>query len=263
LRLVEGARAVVRHRGVLATLVRRDLKVRYASSLLGWLWSVLDPLSMALVYWFVFTKIFQRGDIGLEPYIVFLISGLFAWQWFTSTITEGSRAILSSARLMRTTNVPREIWIVRVVIAKAVEFFFTLPIIAAFVAIYGVTPNWRLVYLPLAVVLQALMLTGLLMILAPVTVLVRDVQRVIRIALRVGFYMTPIIYSIHSTRAEAVAGFLVVNPMTGILELYRSGLFAEELHYGAVAVSVGATVVFLLLGSFTFNRLAKAVLKEL
>lgn len=263
MRLVERFRAVIRRRGVLQTLIRRDLSVRYAGSILGYLWSILDPLAMAVVYWFVFTRIFERGDIGEEPYIVFLVAGLFPWQWFSTSVSEGVRAFTSEARLVRSTNLPREMWIVRVVLSKGVEFAFALPVLVFMAAINGVVPNWRLVFFPVAVILQALMLIGILMILAPVTTLVRDTQRLIRIVLRVGFYLTPIIYSIHSSRADAVRDFLLLNPMTGILELYRSGLFARELQGTAVLVSVGFTAVVLLVGSLVFSRLENAVLKEL
>jgi ABC-2 type transport system permease protein len=263
MRLVEGARAVVGRRSVLATLVRRDLKVRYASSVLGWVWSVLDPLMMALVYWFLFTQIIDRSDIGLTPYLVFLITGLFAWQWFAGTLSEGSRALLSAARLMRTTNVPREIWVARVVLSKGMEFVFTLPVLAAVVAVYGVVPNWRLVLFPVAMLVQALMLTGIVMILAPLTVLVRDVQRVVRIFLRVGFYMTPVIYSLESSRAAGVGDVIAFNPMAGVIELYRAGLFDEPLHATSLVVTGVATLVLLALGSLVFGRLERAVLKEL
>jgi ABC-2 type transport system permease protein len=263
MRLVEGSRALVRRREVLQTLVMRDLKVRYASSVLGYLWSVLDPLAMAAVYWFVFVKIFERGDVGQDPYIVFLVVGLFAWQWFSSTVSTGAKALLSESRLVRSTSLPRELWVVRVVLSKGVEFFFTLPVIVFFVALNTVVPTWRLVFFPLAIVLQGLMLTGIIMILAPVTALLRDTQRLVSIVLRVAFYLTPIIYSIHSERAEKVRDVLMLNPMTGVLELYRSGFFAEELHLGAVLVSVGATAVLLVVGSIVFARLESAVLKEL
>ena len=96
-----------------------------------------------------------------------------------------------------------------------------------------------------------------------ITALLRDTQRVVRIALRVAFYLTPVIYSIHSSRAEQVREVLTLNPMTGVLELYRSGLFSQELHVGAVLWSVAVTVVLLVVGSVVFSRLESAVLKEL
>jgi ABC-2 type transport system permease protein len=267
--LVGRASAVFARRRVIGTLVQRDLKVRYAGSLLGWAWSVIDPLAMAAVYWFVFTVIFESRRVGEQPYVLFLVAGLLPWQWFSSSLTETSRALTAEAKLIRSTNVPREIWVLRVVLSKGVEFVFSLPVLALFVVIYLVLPNvphpelnWRLVFLPLAVLMQAVLLTGIGLLLAPITALVSDVARLVRIVLRIGFYLTPVIYSVN-VAPRAVRHLLTLNPMTGVLELYRSGLFARELRLEAVAVGAVITLAIFLLGAWTFSRLESAVLKEI
>ncbi|MBN9175215.1 MAG: ABC transporter permease, partial [Microbacterium sp.] len=102
-------------------LSARDLRVRYTTSALGYLWSVLDPLVMSLIYWFVFTVVFHR-KAGEEPYIVFLISVLLAWVWFNSSVNDFTRAFNKDARLVRSTAIPRTIWVYRVVLSKGLEF---------------------------------------------------------------------------------------------------------------------------------------------
>ena len=87
---------------------------------------------MALIYLVVFTVIFQARRGGHQPYFLHLVTGLFLWQWFAQNMTETSRALLSEARLVRSANLPRELWVVRVVLAKGVEFVLTLPVIVAF-----------------------------------------------------------------------------------------------------------------------------------
>src|SRR5690349_14254002 len=184
--LVARADAPRDRRGVLNTLVVRDLRIRYAGSVLGYVWTVLDPLAMAMVYWFVFGIIFKARHVGQEPYILFLVIGLLPWQWFSQTVTDSSRAIVQEARLVRSTSLPREMWVLRVVLAKGVEYLFSIPVIAVFCLAYAGESqiNWRIIFFPLAILLQALLLTGIGLILAPVTALVRDTQRVVRIALR-------------------------------------------------------------------------------
>src|SRR6478609_7737111 len=103
------ARALWQHRRVLGLLIMRDLKVRYAGSILGYMWTILDPLLMTGVYWFVFTVVFTRGAVGEEPYILFLVLGLLSWQWFSGSVTDTSRALTSETRLVRSTRLPREI----------------------------------------------------------------------------------------------------------------------------------------------------------
>ena len=86
-------RGLMANRQVLRTLVERDLRVRYAGSVLGWVWTVLDPLLMALVYFVVFTLIFTARQAGHQPYFLHLVTGLFLWQWFAQNMSETSRAL--------------------------------------------------------------------------------------------------------------------------------------------------------------------------
>ena len=96
----------IRYRHALWLLTTRDLKVRYSTSVLGYLWSVLDPLVMAAIYWFVFTQVFQR-PVGTEPYIVFLLAALLPWMWFNGAVSDSTRAFLKDAKLVRSTMIPR------------------------------------------------------------------------------------------------------------------------------------------------------------
>jgi ABC-2 type transport system permease protein len=262
--LVARARAVHAHRRVLWLLIRRDLKVRYAGSVLGYLWTVLDPLMMTGVYWFVFAVVFHRKGVGEQPYILFLVLGLLSWQWFSGTVTDTSRALTKEARLVRSTRLPREIWVLKVVGSKGVEFLFSLPVVAIFMILYRQPPSWQIVLLPLAILLQAVLLTGIGLLLAATTVLVRDLQRVVRIGLRVGFYLSPIIYATSDIPHEQLRKVFALNPMTGIIELYRSLAFPDAFA-GWLVVAVSAVICFLVLvwGATVFRRLESPVLKEL
>ena len=259
-------KALWARREILGTLVRRDLRVRYARSVLGYLWTILDPLAMALIYFMIFSVIFKRPDAGHQPYFLFLLVGLLAWQWFSSSVTETSRALLSEAKLVRSTSLPRELWVIRVVIAKGVEYVLSLPILVAFAIVYialgETTPNWRLVLIPVGLVLQFLVQIGIGLLLAPLTVLVDDTLRVVRIVMRMAFYCTPIIYSL-DTVPENLRTVLWLNPMSGVLELYRAGLFDEPVQLQPVLVCVVVAAFFLFFGTRTFNRLERSVLKEI
>ncbi|MDN5794471.1 MAG: ABC transporter permease [Intrasporangium sp.] len=264
--LVPEFKGLMANRNVLGTLVRRDLRVRYARSVLGYLWSVLDPLAMSLIYFLVFTLIFKARHVGNEPYFLHLLTGLLVWQWFSLCMTETSRALLQESRLVKSTNLPRELWVVRVVLAKGVEFVLSLPILVIFVAIYVIRGeahlNWTLVYFPVGMVLTFILATGVGLILAPITVLVTDMARVVRIGLRMGFYATPIIYSVQSA-PESIRRFLIFNPMSGIMELFRSGFFESELGRRAVVISIVLSVLVFIVGTAVFKRFEAPVLKEI
>lgn len=267
------AKVLVKRR-TLWLLVRRDLKVRYADSALGYVWTILDPLLMALVYWFIFAVIFPRTGVGNSPYIVFLLSALLPWQWFTNSINESSQALKRDGPLIRSTSLPREIWVTRVVASKCVEFLFSLPVLIVIVGAYlafgdsgSLQLNHHLLYLPIAVVLQFVLLLGLGLILAPLVVMLQDLEPLIRVWLRWMMYASPVIYSIDNIYKSSMPSWIhdafLFNPLTGILSLYRAGFFAGALHHGAVLIAVIESVVVLIIGIFVFARFEPTVLKEL
>lgn len=259
--------AVWSRREILWTLVRRDLRVRYSRSILGYVWTILDPLLMASVYFVVFTYVFNAGGrVADTPYFLYLLSGLLGWQWFSAAVTDTTKSLIQEARLVRSTNLPREVWVIRCVLAKGVEYVLSMPILIGFVVFYVATGDahldWELVLFPLGLLLQFLLLVGLGLVLAPVTVLATDMQRVVRIILRFLFYLSPILYGAHSV-PDGLRALLVLNPLNGIMSLYRGGLFERGVAWLDVGVSAGITVLLLVVGFGLFARLERAVLKEI
>lgn len=242
-------------------LSARDLRVRYSTSALGYLWSVLDPLVMSGIYWFVFTQVFHR-DVGENPYIVFLITALLPWVWFNSAVTDFTRAFNKDARLVRSTSIPRSIWVGRIVLSKGIEFLFSLPVLAMFAIFGGATVNATLLLFPVAVVLQVILLLGLGLIVAPLCVLWGDLERTTRLVLRALFYASPIIYGVADLPGvfKEIGAF---NPLAGIFTLYRVGFFPDQ--WDTLSVIVGAVTSILIfgLGLLVFSRLERPVLKEL
>ncbi|GAB3408762.1 ABC transporter permease [Schumannella luteola] len=258
-----------RYRRSLWLLTSRDLRVRYSTSALGWVWSILDPLLMAGIYWFVFTQVFQRG-INHEPYIVFLMAALLPWTWFTGAIGDSTKAFTRDAKLIRSTTIPRSIWVTRIVLSKGIEFLLSLPVLALFIVASQFTShpavlNWQLVYFVPAIILQAVLTVGIGLIVAPLVVFFRDLERAVRLILRLAFYASPIIFSLDDLRRVHPAFELIgsFNPLTGIMSLYRAGLFPKELDWFSIAISAGMTVVLLMIGLLVFRRCLPAVLKEI
>jgi ABC-2 type transport system permease protein len=242
-------------------LSSRDLRVRYATSALGYLWSVLDPLVMSAIYWFVFTQVFHR-TVGHEPYIVFLLTALLPWVWFNSSVSDFTKAFSKDARLVRSTAIPRSIWANRVVLTKGIEFLFSLPVVIAFAILTGAHVGWGLLWFPVAVILQTVLLVGLGLLVAPLCVLYTDLERTTRLILRALFYASPIIYGVSDLPApfETLAAF---NPLSGIFTLYRAAFFTETWDTFVVVVGAIMSFGFLALGMWVFGRLERPVLKEL
>ncbi|MEO7421032.1 MAG: ABC transporter permease [Ornithinibacter sp.] len=265
--MIQRIRAVWSRREILGTLVERDLRVRYSRSVLGYVWTVLDPLLMATVYFVVFTFVFDAGKrVADTPYFLYLLSGLLGWQWFTGSVNDTTKSLIQEAKLVRSTNLPREVWVIRCVIAKGVEYLLSLPILIGFVIYYVARGqahlDLELVLFPLGLVIQFVLLVGLGLLLAPITVLATDMQRVVRIVLRFMFYLSPVLYGAHAV-PEQLRAVLVFNPLNGILSLYRGGLFERSVNWVDVGVSVGTALVLLVAGLTVFARLERAVLKEI
>jgi ABC-2 type transport system permease protein len=262
--VVARARTILRSRRVLYLLVTRDLKVRYAGSLLGYVWTVLDPLLIAGVYWFIFTKIFSRAALAPGvPYIVFLLAALLPWNWASGVMTDATRALTREAKMVRSTNTPRETWVLRAVLSKGAEFLFSLPVLAVFMLILRVWPPPQVAFLPLAVLLLGVLLVGLALLIAPLAVLFSDVERLIRILLRLLFYASPVIYAVRNVPAD-FAWVYVLNPFAGILDLIRFLVLPNQSVHGLLVLSSAvASVGVFFLGSFVFSRLERVVLKEI
>ncbi|KQO62922.1 ABC transporter permease [Curtobacterium sp. Leaf261] len=253
--------AATRYRHALWLLTMRDLKVRYSTSALGYLWSILDPLVMSGIYWFVFTQVFHR-DVGEEPYIVFLLSALLPWMWFTGAVSDSTRAFIREAKLIRSTTIPRTIWVARIDLSKGIEFLFSLPVLALFAVFSGAHAHWQLVWFPVGMLMQVVLVYGIGLIIAPLVTFFRDLERATKLVLRFAFYASPIIYSA-SELPESVRHIAEINPLVGIFSLYRAGFFPKLFDPSAVITAALVTLVVLMVGLVVFRRSEHRVLKEL
>ena len=253
---------VDRYRHTLWLLTSRDLKVRYSTSALGYFWSILDPLVMSGIYFFIFVVVFKREDIGADPYIVFLLTGLLPWMWFNGAVSDSTRAFLRGAKLIRSTKIPRTIWVSSLVLSKGTEFIASLPVLAIFVIVSGAVLQWQAVFFVLGILIQAILTVGIGLIVAPLVVFFRDLERAIKLALRFLFYASPIVYGL-SDLPGPLQFWASFNPLAGIFSLYRSAFFPEQLNWFAVGVSAAMSVVILIVGTLVFKRSERAVLKEI
>jgi ABC-2 type transport system permease protein len=250
-----------RYRQTLWLLTSRDLKVRYSTSALGYVWSILDPLVMAGIYFFVFQVVFRRS-VGDDPYIVFLLSGLLPWMWFTGAVSDSTRAFLREAKLVRSTKIPRTIWVLRLVASKGIEFALSLPVLALFAVVGGAQLHWQVVFFPVAMALQAVLVAGVGLLVAPLVVFFRDLERATKLALRFLFYASPIIYGTRDL-PESLHLLAAFNPLSGIFGLYRSAFFPEQLDLTEALVGAGMCLLLLAVGLAVFRSSERAVLKEI
>lgn len=235
--------------------------MRYGTSLLGYLWSVLDPLMMSLIYWFIFTQMLPRS-LGEAPYMVFLLSAMLPWVWFNGAVGDTTRAFLRDVKLVRSIALPRWIWVARIVCSKGIEFLLSLPILIGFAVFSGATLHPTILLFPLGIFLMAVLIFGAGLILAPLVVFFRDLERAAKIVLRVLFYASPIIYGA-SDLPDSVAWLAWLNPLSGIFSLFRAGFFPDQLDWPLVGVSAAIAMCTLIAGILVFKKSVPNVLKEL
>ena len=249
-------------RHVLRNFVSRDLKVKYRGTLLGYLWSLLEPMSLVLVYYFVFEIIAQRGGPG---YPLIVVLGVLPYNLMGSIVQSGATALTSNAALIRRVHLPREVFVLSAVASNLVVFLLSMLSVVPFMIYYQVLPGWRLLaYLPLATLLMALFATGIALLAACANALFRDITYVIRVILRLFFYGSPTIYTVAMV-PEHLHGLYLLNPVAIYLSLVRNGVMNTPLPFGLqyVALAMAAALIIFVVGLELFGRWQSKAVKYL
>lgn len=217
---------IVNRRELLAMLVVRNIKIRYKESVLGFLWTLLGPVFLIVIY-AVFLGI-MRFSMSLP----LLVTGIFVWQYLAMSLGDSVNAILGNSNLVKKAAFPRVLLPLSMVLANFVNFALSLVIVVVYLKMVGV-PFGLLAWLPLAMVTQVALCTGVSLVLSSVNVFFRDVQHLVGVFTMAWFFLTPVIYSpemvIQKFSNPVIHQLFYLNPMTGLLALYRTALMGEAL----------------------------------
>lgn len=223
IRLVQ---SVAARRELLGILVVRTLKIRYKDSALGFLWTMLGPVFLILVYW-----LFLRMMKFPLPLPV-LVTGIFVWQYLSMCLGDAPLAVIGNVNLVKRASFPRVLLPLAMTLANLVNFLLSLVVVAVVLVLQHVHPG-PLWLLPVAVLAQFALCLGLACLLSALNVSFRDVQHVTGVVTTAWFFLTPVLYDVvELTRSSPLAGFMslyFLNPMAGILALYRTALLGRPL----------------------------------
>ncbi|MBS0854783.1 MULTISPECIES: ABC transporter permease [unclassified Tatumella] len=237
---------------LISVLTEKELKVRYKSSFLGYLWSIANPLLFALIYYFIF-KLVMR--VQIPDYTVFLITGLFPWQWFASSVSNSLFSFISNAQIIKKTVFPRSIIPFCNVFMEFLHFICTIPVIIIFLLIYNMTPSWSWLWgVPLIGMAQMILTLGLSLAISSLNLFFRDLERFIPLVIMLMFYCTPILYSADLIPKE-YQWMLKVNPVSEMMLAWRDLFMKGTIDYNSIAQMYLYSGLFLVVGSFIFNKL--------
>lgn len=238
---------------ILIVLTQKDFKVRYKGSFLGYLWAIVHPLMFAFVFYIAF-KVVMR--VQIENYTLFLISALFAWQWFANAVILSSSTYLANAQIVKKTNFPRFVLPLSNILMESIHFLISIPVIILFLFIYDITPNFIsiVLYAPILILIQIMFTFGVSLIFSSLNVFFRDTERLLSVGILLWFYITPIIYSTDLIPTEYLS-VMSLNPMLPFIESWRT-LFVDgtaELTY--LPTMLLNSIVALIVGSMVYNKL--------
>jgi ABC-type polysaccharide/polyol phosphate export permease len=249
---------LIRYRGLIQSLVARELKARYRGSVLGFVWSFINPLLLLTIYSFVFSVVLPGlHSKETEPYALFMFCGILPWTWFSSSLSEAAGSLIAGGNLIKKVLFPAEVLPIVSVLANMVHFVFGLPILAAFLIYYRRLPDAPgLFWFPVAMLVQLTFTCALALILSALSVHFRDIRDILSNLLTLWFFSTPIIYWI-SEAPGLGKRVLDFNPMTHLIVTYQEILFfpGPVGHWKWLLLIGGISILLFLGGYWLFDRL--------
>ncbi len=258
-----------RYRALIQSLVGRELKARYRGSFLGFLWSFLNPFLLLCVYTIVFGLILRPRDPSFPTpisYALFLFTGLLPWIWLSSSILESSNVLIANSGLLKKIMFPAEILPITVVVTNLVNFVLGLPILFLFYIIFGHKLTFWVFFLPFCILLEFIFALGLSLMVAPLSVIFKDLQNIIANLITLWFFSTPIIYPFSFPaiqKSSLLKLYLLLNPLTHVIESYHYSLFYGSLpHWKKLSVTFIFSLIIFIIGYYIFDRLRDTVVEE-
>jgi lipopolysaccharide transport system permease protein len=249
--------SLLRYRGLIQSLVARELKARYRGSVLGFVWSFVNPLLLLSVYSFVFTTIMRSQDPRTTPFAVFLFCGLLPWIWFSSSLTEATSSLISGGNLIKKVLFPAEVLPIVSVLANMVHYLLGLSVLAAFMIAFQHYPSaGALLWFPVVIAVQLVFTLGLAFGLSSLTVHFRDVRDLLANVLTLWFFATPIIYPYFMPSVSRFLTLFRLNPFYHLAVSYQEILFFGQFGHARSLLLLAALSILVFLGGYwLFDRL--------
>lgn len=248
-------RELYQYREMIYSLIRKDLRGRYKGSVLGFLWTFVNPLLQLAVYTMVFSVILRAG---IDKYYLFLFVALIPWMFFSNSLVGGSSVILDSKNLVTKIYFPREVLPISFVSSNFINMLYSFVVVLIVVLFSSDQVNlYAWCYLPLVMLVEYILALGCTFLASSLTVYFRDFQHILGIIAMGWQFLTPVMYSVDMVPEELLTIFYM-NPMTTIIMAYRDILYYGTIpDMGTIGLPFIISIVVLVLGSIVFHRLQR------
>ncbi|HNY75218.1 MAG TPA: ABC transporter permease [Bacteroidales bacterium] len=246
---------LIYYKDTLYFLTWKDIKVKYKQAVLGFLWAFLQPIAMTAVFvLFNLAVNVSLGDVNI-PYPLFVLSGIMLWNLFANAITATSNSVVNNSNILKKIYFPRIFFPMSSLLVSLFDFFITLLIYIPVMIYYNVYPNWQIIYiLPVCILLVSILVLGIGSFFGALNVKYRDVKYIIPFVVQLLFFISPVFYSNNQIALPWVKTLYYLNPMTGIIELFRFGLFNTPINNLGLILSIIISLTFFVIGLYYFRK---------
>ena len=258
--MINQIKAIYEYREMIFSLVKKDLRGRYKGSILGFLWTFINPLLQLVVFTLVFSVIMRAG---YEQYYLFLFVALVPWMFFATSVQDGSTSILREKDMVKKIFFPREVLPIATVTSGFVNMLLTFIVIFIVLIFSGRGINlMAIICLPVVMIVEYILCLGIALIVAALTVYLRDLQYILGILVMALQYLTPVMYGIDIVENSGAPSYCIqlfyLNPMTPVIEIYRDILYYKQVpQLNTLLIALGMGIVFVMIGELLFRKLQK------
>ncbi len=241
------------YRELLGSFIKRDVKIRYKQTALGFLWVIIQPLFMVLIFSIFFGGL-AKVPSDEVPYPLFVLAGLLPWTLFAEGLTRSTTSMVTNAQIMTKVYFPRLVMPISGILSPLVDFIVSLSLLAVFMTYYGVIPTLNVIFLLLFVLLALLTSLGVGLWLSALNVKYRDFQYTVPFIIQLWMFSSPVVYPA-SLLPQSLKFLYGLNPMAGVIEGFRWALLGTEMPGLMILVSTGVVILLLISGMFYFRRM--------
>ncbi|MFT3714199.1 MAG: ABC transporter permease [Archangium sp.] len=261
--MIRNLSELYQYRALLFALSVRELRARYRASVLGFLWTFLNPTLSMFVYWLVFQVMMVRGAGGPKAFPYFIFCGLLPWLFFSSSLLGGTTSVSDRKDLLTKVRFPAQVLPATVVLTNLINLVLSIPLLLGLGLVFDITPSWHLVFLIPVLLVQTFFTLAVTYLLAALNVAFRDLQHIVASVVQLAFFLTPVLWPIGQvpslfglTPEESRQLVGIVNPMAPMVASWQDIFYAQQVptDWQGIGVVAVESLIIMLISSAVFER---------